>query len=60
MHLKHNPRILPLSDGRWVVVCPQCEALSHLQDPPIGIAMPLASRASAEMLRKNHYTAVID
>jgi len=52
--LTHNPKVLAMADGRWVVVCTECDALSHRQEPPIGIKMPLESRLTAERLRKNH------
>lgn len=54
--LKHNPKVLAIADGRWVVVCPECNALSYQQERPIGIGMPLESRLSAERLRKDHRT----
>lgn len=54
--LKHNPKVLAIADGRWVVVCPECNALSYQQERPIGIGMPLKSRLTAERLRKNHGT----
>jgi hypothetical protein len=52
LRIAHHPNISTTADGRWVVVCPQCEA--HHQPLPIGIGMPLESRLTAERLRENH------
>ena len=49
----HNPRISATGDGRWVVVCPECES-SRQQQLPIGIGMRLESRVTAQRLRENH------
>jgi hypothetical protein len=51
----HVPTITEMSDGRWVVICPDCESD---QDAvvPIGIGTPVNSRHMAELLRANHAT----
>jgi hypothetical protein len=54
MQRSHNPKVLAMADGRWLVVCPECDAVAYRLERPIGIRMPLQSRQTAERLRRNH------
>jgi hypothetical protein len=54
----HAPTITEISDGRWVVVCGQCENELDVA-VPIGIGTPVTSRQTAELLRANHATRPI-
>jgi hypothetical protein len=45
--------ITEISDGRWVVVCSDCESDQDAA-VPIGIGIPVNSRRMAELLRDNH------
>jgi hypothetical protein len=58
--LRHNPKVHAMADGRWLVVCPECDALANRLERPIGIRMPLESRLTAERLRKNHGEKMLD
>jgi hypothetical protein len=52
MHKVHHPKIAQRSDGRWLVVCADCER--DAESAPIGINTPVESREVAEHLWKNH------
>lgn len=50
----HQPTIKSRSDGRWLVVCPECRRARATTAVPIGIELPVESRVVAEMMRENH------
>ncbi len=51
----HVCTITEISDGRWVVICSECES-DYDAAVPIGIGTPVSSRQMAELLRENHAT----
>jgi hypothetical protein len=51
----HEPTLVGLGDGRWVVRCVHCQvarAAGHA--PPIGIGLAMKSRFEAESILRNH------
>jgi hypothetical protein len=49
----HQPQLVKLADERYAVRCQQCELRSD-EDVPIGIGVPISSRAEAEAILRNH------
>ena len=48
----HHPELVRRTDGRWEVVCPECD---RGRDPvPIGIRLPIADVDIAALIRDNH------
>ena len=47
----HNPKIIQQRNG-WIVVCADCQL--ERSSIPIGINMPVKSRAIAQLLLENH------
>jgi hypothetical protein len=56
MRSLHNPKIVDLHDGRWIVECLACRN-DRAAEVPIGIGMPLPDRMTAERLAENHSRA---
>jgi hypothetical protein len=49
----HQPRLVRLTDGRYVVRCEQCERGTGVS-VPIGIGVPISNRFEAESIFRNH------
>jgi hypothetical protein len=49
----HDPKVAELADGRWIVLCTDCEC-DRESAVPLGIGMPIATLEMAELLRCNH------
>lgn len=52
--VKHDPRLLPRSDGRFEVRCLQCQRNGDLTALPVGIGIPITNRDEAEAIVRNH------
>jgi hypothetical protein len=50
---RHQPRLLRRPDGRWEVLCLQCQQ-NQQQATPIGIGIPIANLLEAEGIARNH------
>jgi len=50
---RHHPVVRQRAPDSWIVSCPECEQ-DNQQTPPVGINLPVSSRAVAEMLATNH------
>ena len=53
MRSVHQPQIVELRGGRWMVECLACRS-DHLSEVPIGIGLALPDRLTAERLAENH------
>ena len=53
MRSPHQPRIIDLRNGKWMVECPECRH-DRFSAVPIGIGMALPDRLTAERLAENH------
>lgn len=49
----HNPKLVRRHDGRYQVICPQCQRSGNV-DPQVGIGIPITSAFEAENIRDNH------
>jgi hypothetical protein len=54
----HEPVVHRRTDGFWEVTCVGCR-LDATCEIPIGIGLPLRSRATAERLLQNHAYATV-
>ena len=48
-----SPKLVQRPDGRYEIRCPQCERMGS-GSRPIGIGLPVTSRAEAESIARNH------
>ena len=53
MRSVHQPQIVELRGGRWMVECLACRS-DHRSEVPIGIGLALPDRLTAERLAENH------
>jgi hypothetical protein len=53
MRSAHQPKIIDLRNGKWMVECSACRH-DHFSAVPIGIGMALPDRLTAERLAENH------
>jgi hypothetical protein len=54
---KHSPRIVQRPDGRWEVQCSDCQRRT-VEQPPVGIGLPILNRSEAEAIARNHQQRV--
>ena len=52
--VRHDPRLLLRSDGRFEVRCLQCQRNGDLTALPVGIGIPITNRDEAEAIVRNH------
>jgi hypothetical protein len=52
----HHPQLIRRPDGRYEVRCRECLTRQGDAGLPIGIGVPIANRAEAEMIARNHQT----
>jgi hypothetical protein len=50
---RHHPVVNQRAHDSWIVSCPECQGDNH-HTPPVGINLPVSSKAVAEMLATNH------
>jgi len=51
--MQHHPVVRQRTPDSWIVSCPECQRDTQ-KTPPVGINLPVSTRAIAEMLATNH------
>jgi len=51
--MQHYPLVRRSTPEWWIVICPECQR-DKQQTPPVGINVPVSTRAIAEMLATGH------